>query len=197
MWIKLWKDSDVPFSRRTATCHQSRRPVVPLDCEVRIPAQFLTDGVIFANHSRDLSMPEAYYFDEVLPSDTAAAQDLQERLVARLEELCYSPRDVFCIRLALEEAIVNAVKHGNRRDPSKRVFVRAEIDSQRIRVEIEDEGPGFDPEIVPDCLADENLDKPSGRGIMLMKTFLTSIEYNGRGNRVTLIKDRDDATSPE
>jgi serine/threonine-protein kinase RsbW len=138
-------------------------------------------------------MQQSRVFEEVIPSDTSAAQDVQERIILSLEEFGYSPRDIFCMRLAIEEAIVNAIKHGNKYDPSKNVVIRGEIDAIRIRLEIEDEGAGFRLEDVPDPTADENLHKASGRGIKLMQSFLTSITYNGVGNRVTLVKHREPA----
>lgn len=135
-------------------------------------------------------------FEVTIPSDTAEAQEVQEQIIALLEEHGYGMRDVFSMRLAIEEAIVNAIKHGNQRDASKKVRVEWAVNAERIVVSVEDEGPGFDPGNVPDCTADENLDKPSGRGIMLMRNFLTAIEYNDKGNRVTLVKHRDGDGSP-
>ncbi|MND07935.1 hypothetical protein D3C83_302450 [compost metagenome] len=61
-----------------------------------------------------------------------------------------------------------------------------------MRIVIEDEGPGFRMDDVPDPTAEENLERPCGRGIMLMKAFMSLIEYNATGNRVTLEKQRDD-----
>ena len=58
------------------------------------------------------------------------------------------------------------------------------------RIEIRDEGPGFQVKEVPDCTKDENLDKSSGRGIMLMRNFMTFVEYNAKGNGVTMEKTR-------
>ncbi|MGD9855154.1 MAG: ATP-binding protein [Planctomycetaceae bacterium] len=136
-------------------------------------------------------MPHTHEFEEVIPSDVAAAQGLQERVVRALEDFEYSQRDIFCMRLAIEEAVTNAIKHGNRRDVTKKVFVRCLVDTERVRLVVEDEGAGFDLVDVPDPTADENLDKPSGRGIRLMQSFLTSVEYNDRGNRVTLVKRRE------
>jgi serine/threonine-protein kinase RsbW len=95
------------------------------------------------------------------------------------------------MRLALEEAIVNAIKHGNGMDPAKYVKVCCEIDAGRAVVVIEDEGTGFSPTDVPDPTTEENLEKPGGRGIMLMKAFMTNVEYNKKGNRVRLEKVRD------
>lgn len=127
-----------------------------------------------------------------IPSDTAAGQELQERIISVLENLNYPPRDVFGVRLALEEALVNAIKHGNRMDPEKRVQVNCRISSTLIRIEIEDEGKGFRLEDVPDPTQDGNLERPCGRGIMLMKHFLNTVKYNDLGNRVLLEKVRGD-----
>ena len=94
------------------------------------------------------------------------------------------------MRLSLEEGIINAIKHGNRNDPQKSVHIEWYISDEKVRVEIEDEGAGFRPEDVPDPTLEENLERPSGRGIMLMKAFLTLVEYNDRGNRLVLEKIR-------
>jgi serine/threonine-protein kinase RsbW len=136
-------------------------------------------------------MPKPEQFDVVIPSDTALGQEIQERIVSRLEQLEFPPRDVFGVRLALEEALVNAIKHGNGMDPSKSVRIQWRIDANSVCVEIEDEGPGFTPEDVPDPTAEENLERPCGRGIMLMKSFMSRVEFSGRGNRVLLEKRRD------
>ena len=129
--------------------------------------------------------------NETIASDLEAAERIQNRIIGLLETLEFSARDVFGMRLALEEAIVNAIKHGNRMDPSKSVKVLCEADASRAVVIIEDEGPGFAPTDVPDPTAEENLEKPGGRGIMLMKAFMTRVEYNQKGNRVRLEKVRD------
>jgi serine/threonine-protein kinase RsbW len=136
-------------------------------------------------------MPKSEHFEVVIPSDTAKGQEVQERIVGRLEELEFPPRDVFGVRLALEEALVNAIKHGNGMDPDKNVKIMWRIDPVSVGVEIEDEGPGFIPAEVPDPTAEENLERPCGRGIMLMKSFMSRVEYNERGNRVILEKRRD------
>ena len=125
-----------------------------------------------------------------IPSETAAGQEVQERIVAILESLNYPHRDVFGIRLALEEALVNAIKHGNRMDPKKCVRVKCKITKSRVWIEIEDEGKGFRLEDVPDPTDDVNLERPCGRGIMLMRHFLNSVKYNDVGNKVLLEKIR-------
>lgn len=135
-----------------------------------------------------MSAPEQ--FEVTIPSDTSAGQAVQERIVARLEELAYSTRDVFGVRLSLEEALVNAIKHGNGMDPSKTVRVECSISPDFVRVVVEDQGPGFKPEDVPDPTEEENLERPCGRGIMLMRAFMSHVEYLGRGNVLVLEKRR-------
>ncbi|MBW3538833.1 MAG: ATP-binding protein [Planctomycetes bacterium] len=130
-------------------------------------------------------------FEVTIPSDTARGQAVQERIISLLEKLNFPPRDVFGVRLALEEALVNAIKHGNGMDPEKNVHVRCRVNDVSAVVEIEDEGPGFRPETIPDPTAEENLEKPSGRGIMLMRAFMSDVSYNDRGNCVRLVKRRD------
>jgi serine/threonine-protein kinase RsbW len=130
-------------------------------------------------------------FEVTIPSDTVQGQAVQERIVKILEDLQYSDRDVFGVRLALEEALVNAIKHGNGMDPDKQVRVICRAGADHVYIEIEDQGEGFDPHDVPDPTALENLERPCGRGIMLMRAFMTRIEYNPAGNCVILEKHRD------
>jgi serine/threonine-protein kinase RsbW len=130
-------------------------------------------------------------FEVVIPSTTEAGQTLLEQIVSRLESLAsFSSRDVFGIRLALDEAIVNAIKHGNQLDPEKTVRINCLIQSDLFRVEIEDQGSGFQLEDVPDPTDDENLERPCGRGIMLMRSFMSRVEYNSLGNHVILEKQK-------
>ncbi|RMG37460.1 MAG: ATP-binding protein [Planctomycetota bacterium] len=129
----------------------------------------------------------------VIPSDTAAGRQVQEQIISLLESEGFSARDVFGVRLALEEALVNAIKHGNQMREDKSVTVEWIVTTDDVTISIEDEGPGFRPEEVPDPTAEENLEKPGGRGIMLMRSFMTSVEYNERGNRVTLVKRKESA----
>jgi serine/threonine-protein kinase RsbW len=107
-----------------------------------------------------------------------------------MSALDYADRDIFGVRLALEEALVNALKHGHRCDPSKVARVRYQVTDERVLLEVEDEGPGFDPAAVPDPLTADGLGRPSGRGLLLMRHYLSWVRYNRRGNRVTLCRRR-------
>jgi serine/threonine-protein kinase RsbW len=110
------------------------------------------------------------------------------RMAAWMEAEGYAHSDCMGMRLALEEAVVNALRHGHRFDPAKQVRVRFRVDAWETLVEVEDEGPGFDPNAVPDPAAAENLDRPSGRGLLLMRHFTSWLRFHGRGNRVTLCR---------
>jgi serine/threonine-protein kinase RsbW len=115
---------------------------------------------------------------------------LLEDVAERLRAAGYSHKEEFGVRLALEEAIVNAIKHGHGGDPTKQVNVRYRVEADRVTVEVEDEGPGFRPEAVPDPLAPENRERDCGRGLLLMRHYMTTVRYNDRGTCVTLCKCR-------
>jgi serine/threonine-protein kinase RsbW len=115
---------------------------------------------------------------------------LLRRLIDELRSSGYPEKELFGIRLALEEALVNAIKHGNRSDPSKRVQVRYQADAVQFLIEIRDEGRGFDPDGLPDPLSPENIERPGGRGVFLMRHYMSWVQYNETGNAVTLCKVR-------
>jgi len=125
-----------------------------------------------------------------LPSERGASRLVMDDLLEQLGLHGWEPSDIFGIHLAVEEAIVNAIVHGNKLDPAKTVHVSCTVSPELARVEITDAGVGFDPASVPDCTLDERLEVPSGRGVMLMRSFMTRIEYNARGNSVLLEKRR-------
>jgi serine/threonine-protein kinase RsbW len=115
---------------------------------------------------------------------------LLDVIVAAMAEFVYPNKDVFAVRLALEEALVNAVKHGNRGDPGKEARLRYHVNPDYVLMEVEDEGSGFDPAAVPDPLAPENLERPSGRGLFLIRRYMTWAQHNAAGNCITLCKQR-------
>ena len=136
------------------------------------------------------SMASIVEFQVTIPSDTGEAQAVQERIIEAMEKYEYSPRDLFSVRLALEEALTNSIKHGNGMDPARTVAIECEITPDRMHVAIEDEGDGFNPDDVPDPTAEENLERPCGRGLMLIRTYMSQVRFNDRGNRVILEKER-------
>jgi len=107
-----------------------------------------------------------------------------------MTEAGFGEKDRFGVRIALEEALVNAIKHGHRGDTAKEVRIRYQVTTQWVVVVIRDQGSGFDPGKIPDPIAPEYLDRPSGRGVLLMRHYMTWVRYNRRGNGVTLCKRR-------
>lgn len=134
--------------------------------------------------------------DVLIPSDTTETRRVQEAIAEHLAAFAVSEQEIFSIRLALEEALVNAVKHGNQMDRSKKVRICYRIQPDRFEARITDEGMGFDPGDVPDPTAPENLERPCGRGLMLMRYYMTQVEYNDRGNSVWLVKQLRPAARP-
>jgi anti-sigma regulatory factor (Ser/Thr protein kinase) len=102
----------------------------------------------------------------------------------------YSRKDIFAIRLVLEEATVNAFRHGNQGDPNKVVRVGYVVTPDEVVVEVEDQGPGFDPALVADPLTEENTTRVSGRGLYLMRVYTSGLSFSPQGNRVTLWRRR-------
>ncbi len=124
----------------------------------------------------------------VITSEWKAARQAEQRLLKEVARHGYSETAIFAIRLALEEALANAIRHGNRSDPAKKVEINYEIDDHRALITITDQGDGFNPSQVPDPTTDENLAKENGRGIMLMRAYMDEVHYNARGNQVQILK---------
>lgn len=123
-------------------------------------------------------------------TDPATAKKLLDELLGQLSSSGWTEQEVFGVHLAAEEALMNAIKHGNQLDAGKSVDLTFRVSPDIVEIEIEDEGGGFDPEDVPDPTEDENLEIPSGRGLMLMRTFMTQVEFNEVGNRVFMQRDK-------
>ena len=124
----------------------------------------------------------------VIPSNLDAAQEAGDKLLDQLAKHAFPEAAIFAIKLALEEALNNAVKHGNKFDAEKTVGMTWRVDAAEVAVTITDQGEGFKPDRLPDPTADENIEKPTGRGVMLMRAFMDEVRFNERGNQVTMVK---------
>lgn len=124
----------------------------------------------------------------VIVSDTLQGRRIQSEIVTAAEACNLDESDQFAIRMAIEEALVNAIKHGNGSDPSKKVCIDYEVSTQEVRIRIEDEGPGFDPASLPAPTTPEFLERPCGRGILLMRHYMSRVEFIGRGNCVEMVR---------
>lgn len=131
-------------------------------------------------------MRESIEFE--LPSSIAIMNSILDYLMKRVERLGVIKSEQSNLFVALDEAFVNAVKHGNKYDSHKLVRITAEVSKQEARFTIEDEGEGFDVNSIPDPLDPENLFKSSGRGVLFIFNIMDEVEYNERGNRLTMIK---------
>ncbi len=136
-------------------------------------------------------MPSSQGFQVVVVSDASSIRSVQSRIAKLLDALDYSDRDKFSVRLALEEALVNAIRHGNENDSGRTVLVGCSANSERIRIEIEDGGPGFCNEDVPSPILRENLMKATGRGLLLMREFMHLLEFSDVGNRLVMERNRE------
>ncbi len=141
---------------------------------MKVPADFgVSDGVLT---------------ELVVPSDLRSAKQPEEQILREVQDRNYDEQSVFAIKLALEEALTNAIRHGNRNDDRGRLTILYAVRSDRTVICVRDEGQGFEPASLPDPTADENLEVPNGRGIMLMYAYMTKIRFNDQGNEVWMLK---------
>ncbi|MGB2819930.1 MAG: ATP-binding protein [Phycisphaerae bacterium] len=124
----------------------------------------------------------------VIPSKLDAAREAERALLDEVARHAYSEESTFAIKLAVEEALNNAVKHGSGFDSSKKINLTFRVDPGEAVVTITDQGSGFDPAALPDPTTEENLQKPTGRGIMLMRAYMDEVRFNEKGNQVHLVK---------
>jgi serine/threonine-protein kinase RsbW len=140
-----------------------------------------------ANLGREGTPPGDAYDRRIVINDRREdVESLQQSLLSEMSRRSYDETSCFAIRLGLEEALSNAFRHGNKGDPAKSVTVALRVDPAEVTIEVEDQGEGFDPAAVPDPTENENIEIPSGRGIVLMRAFLTDVQIHPPGNRVSL-----------
>lgn len=147
----------------------------------------LKDGICkqgLVPHQGDI----AVWQREVVQSDADMVHVVQTILNA-ISTAGFPEKDAFRLHLALEEAIVNANKHGHEGDWARPIAVRYHVSDMGVVAEIEDSGPGFEPGEVSDPLAPENLERASGRGLLLMRTYMSRVCHNAQGNCLCMCKE--------
>jgi anti-sigma regulatory factor (Ser/Thr protein kinase) len=122
------------------------------------------------------------------PSAISLMHCILDYLMKRVEKVGVVNAENSNLFIALDEAFVNAVKHGNKFDANKNVRVSAEVSPKEARFTVEDEGEGFNVSEIPDPTNPENLFKSSGRGVLIIHNIMDEVEYNERGNRLTMVK---------
>ncbi|MBA3495489.1 MAG: ATP-binding protein [Gemmatimonadota bacterium] len=126
-----------------------------------------------------------------LPSDVACIEEAVELVTLH----CLAGHDAptrtrFRLQVVLSEALSNAIMRGNREARDKWVHVRAELGPEVIRLEVTDEGPGFDPHAVPEPVGRERLDEADGRGLYLIRKLVDAVQFNEQGNSICMILRR-------
>ena len=123
-----------------------------------------------------------------LPNDIRTIEHAVEYVTRHCSSCSeYARRLNLNFRVGLTEALSNAMLYGNNSDPEKRVRVEVTINLDEVTVRVTDQGVGFDPGLVPDPTLPDNISKSGGRGIFLMKALMDEVQFNERGNSVTLV----------
>lgn len=131
---------------------------------------------------------EATFHVCVIKSDPHQTDLPKRAIIDELKRWRFGPEATFAVKLALEEALANAVKHGNECNLAKEVVVRYAVSAEKVTIVIRDEGCGFRPEAVPDPTTPERLPLPEGRGIMLMRAYMDEVTYRDQGREVYMVK---------
>ncbi|MBD3295905.1 MAG: ATP-binding protein [Candidatus Omnitrophica bacterium] len=127
-------------------------------------------------------------FKDRIPNDSRVLKEESNRLMRELEKSGVSEDLIFDIHVGFEEALRNAMVHGNRNDPDKMVSIEVRLLPDAVLIIIEDEGEGFDHMDIPDPTTDDNLLKEGGRGVYLIHRLMDEVEYANKGRRVIMKK---------
>lgn len=123
-----------------------------------------------------------------IPNNAKHIRKISSRIVDLLVERNVDKSHIFDIRLSVEESILNAIEHGNKKNENLTVVVSFTIDDKRIEITVEDMGEGFNHATLPDPTKDANILRAHGRGIYLIHKLMDRVQYNDKGNRVKLTK---------
>lgn len=187
--LKLVKNSPPPVFIKTLTelYDKQRKNIVPGDDVTIFAVEFLTQSrknqiKEKLGFFRDDPVYLQYisYFEEM---DKAAAV-----ILSNMDALGYPDESIRKMKIILTELFANAIYHGNKGDHSKKATVGHVIDKKKVVVSIMDEGEGFDPKRIPDPTLPENLIKDCGRGLYIVGNYVDKLEFNEKGNRVTVTK---------
>ena len=120
----------------------------------------------------------------------------KQQILAELQRCKFGEDATFAVKLALEEALTNAVKHGSQNDASRDITIRYAVSPEKAVIIVRDEGPGFLPDNVPDCTHPDRLPLPEGRGIMLLRAYMDEVCFRDRGREVYFMKQRSSTGIP-
>jgi serine/threonine-protein kinase RsbW len=135
--------------------------------------------------------PEPSVVEVILESNLANVERAEEAARSVSAKAGFDEEAEFQIEMAVHEAVINAIYHGNKEDPSKKVYIRFLVMEDGLEIHVRDEGQGFDPSAVPDPLARENILSVSGRGIFLVRKFMDEFRIEktpAGGTEVIMVK---------
>jgi serine/threonine-protein kinase RsbW len=127
----------------------------------------------------------------VVESDTSAFSGICRQILSILKQKNFSQDDVFAVHLAIEEAFTNAVKHGNKMDPDKKVQIEYSVARDKVEISIADQGSGFVPDDIPDPRFGKNLYRPQGRGLLLINSYMDEVEFSNNGKCLRMVRYRE------
>lgn len=123
-----------------------------------------------------------------IPSDPQYIKQASTRVLHSIKELGLDKDTIFDIKLCLEEAIINAIKYGNKCNKDLTVSISYSFSDGRFEIAIRDQGKGFDYANIPDPRSDKNILKHGGRGLFLIRNLMDKVEFNNSGNEIKMVK---------
>jgi serine/threonine-protein kinase RsbW len=133
----------------------------------------------------------------VVQSKSTAIEGVCKQILSELGVHEFTEDNIFAVHLALEEAFVNAVTHGNKMSPDKKVRIEYLVNADKIEIFLTDQGEGFDASLVPDPRWGDNLYKTGGRGLFLIRSYMDIVEFNERGNCIRMVKHKGEKLKTE
>lgn len=127
---------------------------------------------------------------KAIPSSKDIGHQVIEELLAALTEAGWDGGEFFHVQMAVEEAMINAITHGNQEADDKLVEIEFKVAVEAAYIRLKDEGEGFCPSELPDPRDDDHLECTNGRGVMLMKEMMSEVSFNESGNEVIMVKHR-------
>jgi len=132
-------------------------------------------------------MTKTTYKEIVLESSFDEVEHLEDYVNELQNWADFNDEDYARIMLTLSEAVTNAIVHGNKENPEKRVTIRSELTDGTLSISVKDEGAGFDPSNIPDPLKEENLLNIGGRGVYLIKQYADDLQFNENGTKLEML----------
>jgi serine/threonine-protein kinase RsbW len=129
---------------------------------------------------------ETYHIE--IPSEATATPAVRQRVAEHLRANGFGAEDIGDIEAALEEALLNAIRHGNHNNPARKVLVSYTTINDILYMLVSDEGKGFDPSAVPDPTRPENRERAGGRGLLLIRHYMSGVRFLGRGSDLLMWK---------